>query len=94
MRVDSHATSIASPGWRKQCPYPAVQCRLHHSLWLYDVVVFGLFFVVLNKAFCGWVCPLGTVQKLMYKVGRHLKLSIRRFTQDNVDAFAPSNGRS
>jgi formate hydrogenlyase subunit 6/NADH:ubiquinone oxidoreductase subunit I len=35
---------------------------------------FLLFFVVLNKAFCGWICPLGTFQELLQLAGQKLGL--------------------
>ncbi|MES9969787.1 MAG: 4Fe-4S binding protein [Candidatus Thiodiazotropha sp.] len=35
---------------------------------------FLLFFVVLNKAFCGWVCPLGTFQEFLQIIGQKLGL--------------------
>lgn len=35
---------------------------------------FLLLFVVLNKAFCGWVCPLGTFQELLHMLGQKLGL--------------------
>jgi ferredoxin-type protein NapH len=35
---------------------------------------FLLFFVVLNKAFCGWICPLGTFQELLHILGQKLGL--------------------
>jgi polyferredoxin len=38
----------------------------------FTLLTFYLFFVLLNKAFCGWVCPLGTVQELLYRLGRLL----------------------
>jgi ferredoxin-type protein NapH len=37
---------------------------------------FLLFFVVLNKAFCGWVCPLGFFQEVLHIIGQ--KLGLRR----------------
>lgn len=38
---------------------------------------FYVFFVFLNKAFCGWICPLGTFQELLYKLGRWIRLENR-----------------
>lgn len=38
---------------------------------------FLLFFVVLNKAFCGWICPLGTFQELLHMLGTKLGLRQR-----------------
>lgn len=37
---------------------------------------FLLFFVVLNKAFCGWICPLGFFQEVLSLIGQ--KLGLRR----------------
>lgn len=55
----------------------------------FTMLTFMAFFIVLNKAFCGWVCPLGTVQELLYKIGRRLKLPVRRFAQDKVGRVRP-----
>jgi len=55
----------------------------------FTMLTFLAFFVVLNKAFCGWICPLGTVQELIYKVGRRLRLPVRRFTQETVGRIRP-----
>ena len=30
--------------------------------------------VLLNRAFCGWICPLGTLQTLFDRLGRFLKI--------------------
>ena len=52
------------------------------SLWmgfmpvLITLATFLLIFVFLNKAFCGWVCPLGFFQELMSIIGQ--KLGLRR----------------
>ena len=43
---------------------------------------FVLLFVVLNKAFCGWICPLGTFQEFLHIIGQ--KLGLQR--HENVDA--------
>lgn len=55
----------------------------------FTVLSFFAFFVVLNKAFCAWVCPLGTVQELIGKLGRRLRLPIRRLDDGNVGKARP-----
>lgn len=37
---------------------------------LFTLASFAAFFLVLGKAFCGWVCPLGTLQEWTHKLGR------------------------
>ncbi len=41
---------------------------------LVTLATFVALFVVLNKAFCGWLCPLGTFQELLHVAGRKLGL--------------------
>ncbi len=38
------------------------------------LLTFLLLFVFLNKAFCGWICPLGLFQELTHMVGQKLGL--------------------
>jgi len=45
---------------------------------------FLLLFVVLNKAFCGWICPLGTFQELLHMVGQKLGLQQQHSLTRNV----------
>jgi len=45
---------------------------------IFTLLSFMLFFVLLNKAFCGWLCPLGTLQELLYRLGRRLARPIHR----------------
>lgn len=43
---------------------------------------FILLFVFLNKAFCGWICPLGTFQEWLHIIGQKLGLQ-RHESLDN-----------
>ncbi len=56
---------------------------------LFTLLTFFAFFFVLSKAFCGWVCPLGTLQELIGKLGRRLGLPLRRFDGGNVGKVRP-----
>ncbi|GAB4354372.1 MAG: hypothetical protein Kow006_20090 [Gammaproteobacteria bacterium] len=47
---------------------------------LITLATFLLFFIALNKAFCGWICPLGFFQELTTIVGQ--KLGIK--TQESL----------
>ncbi len=55
----------------------------------FTLLTFFAFFFVLSKAFCGWVCPLGTLQELIGKLGRRLNLPLRRFDNGNVGKVRP-----
>ena len=44
---------------------------------LITLATFLVLFVFLNKAFCGWICPLGTVQELLHNLGQKLGLQRR-----------------
>jgi NAD-dependent dihydropyrimidine dehydrogenase PreA subunit len=53
---------------------------------LMSFVAFFAFFFVLGKAFCGWVCPLGTLQELIGRVGRRFGIGLRRFEANDLGA--------
>jgi len=53
---------------------------------LFSLLTFFAFFFVLGKAFCGWVCPLGTVQEIVGKLGRRLGFGLRRLDGDGLPA--------
>lgn len=56
---------------------------------LISVTTFFALFFFLNKAFCGWVCPMGTVQEVVYRVGRKFGRPLHRFNQSNVGRVRP-----
>lgn len=56
---------------------------------LFTLLTFFTFFFVLGKAFCGWICPLGTIQELINKLGRRLNLPLRRFENGSVSRVRP-----
>jgi NAD-dependent dihydropyrimidine dehydrogenase PreA subunit len=47
---------------------------------------FFAFFFVLGKAFCGWVCPLGTLQEIVGRVGRRFGFATRRLAAGDLGA--------
>jgi len=56
---------------------------------LISVATFFAMFFFLNKAFCGWVCPMGTVQEILYRIGRRMGRPLNRLNQDNVGMVRP-----
>jgi ferredoxin-type protein NapH len=55
----------------------------------FTFLTFYLFFVFLNKAFCGWICPLGTVQELLYRLGRRLGRPFRGMSETAAKRLRP-----
>ncbi|MCG8024422.1 MAG: 4Fe-4S binding protein [Candidatus Thiodiazotropha endolucinida] len=56
---------------------------------------FLLLFVVLNKAFCGWICPLGTFQEILQILARNSVCNVMRHSPEIWSAeFARQSGSS
>lgn len=57
---------------------------------LITLATFLLMFVVLNKAFCGWICPLGFFQEILSLISQKLGLKrIESLEQKTVDKIRP-----
>ena len=59
------------PGALGACPIGALQAELvspHHKIAFYTVGFFLLFGSVFGRFVCGWLCPFGLVQDLLYKI--------------------------
>ncbi len=51
---------------------------------LITLATFLILFVILNKAFCGWICPLGTFQEFLHMIGQKLGLQQKESLDHNV----------
>ena len=59
------------PGAVASCPLGAMQNALaaagHRAGW-YVLGILLLFGVILGRTICGWLCPMGLIQELLYKI--------------------------
>lgn len=55
----------------------------------FTVLSFFTFYLVFGKMFCGWVCPLGSIQELVGKLGRRLGIQQQFISPDNVTKVRP-----
>lgn len=55
----------------------------------FTLLAFYAFYFFLGKAFCGWVCPLGTVQERLHGLGRLLRRPFRHLSADAVRQLRP-----
>ena len=54
------------------------------------LITFLLFFIVLNKAFCGWICPLGFFQEMVSIIGQKLGLKkTESLSESTVNKIRP-----
>jgi len=58
---------------------------------LTTLLTFLVLFVLLNKAFCGWLCPLGFFQEVVGMIGQKLRLNRTESLDDKlVDRIRPA----
>ncbi len=55
----------------------------------FTLLAFYVFYFFLGKAFCGWVCPLGTVQEWLYRLGRVLRRPFRNLPEATAKRLRP-----
>lgn len=54
------------------------------------LITFFILIVILNKAFCGWTCPLGFFQEVISMIGTKLKIKqIKSLSYENVKKIRP-----
>lgn len=59
--------------------------KVHEASLVLMVIVFGMA-ILFGPVFCGWVCPLGSIQEWVSKIGRRLfRKRFNRFIPANVD---------
>jgi len=59
------------PGAWGSCPVGSLQAVLNRSadrISLYVAGLIGLFGILLGRLVCGWLCPFGLVQELLYRI--------------------------
>ncbi len=57
--------------------------------FLTTVITFVFLVLLLNKAWCGWVCPLGFIQDLLTKLRQFLNIRPARFLWESHDKLKP-----
>ena len=65
------------------CPLGALQNAFiasNHRISYYVIGIILLYGIVLGRSICGWLCPMGLVQEIFYKIPTH-KISKSKFTR-------------
>lgn len=90
---------LGSPSLHAVCPFGGVVSiytyftqgtfvkQIHSSSWILMWLVLVLA-VIFGPVFCGWVCPFGTVQEYLGKIGKKLfKRRYNRFIPTKIDQY-------
>ena len=71
------------PGASGACPLGSLQNSLSSTekgSWYYVVGILLLWGILFGRMICGWLCPFGLIQELLYKI-KTPKLKKNRFTR-------------
>ena len=71
------------PGASGACPLGSLQNSLSSTekgSWYYVVGILLLWGILFGRMICGWLCPFGFIQELLYKI-KTPKLKKNRFTR-------------
>ena len=69
------------------CPFGGVVQKVHQSSFVLMVLVF-LLAILFGPVFCGWVCPLGTVQEWVGKLGKKIfRKRYNHFIPSKLDRY-------
>ena len=61
--------------------------KVHEASLVLMVIVFGLT-ILFGPVFCGWICPLGSIQEWVSKIGKRLfRKRFNRFIPASVDRY-------
>ena len=55
----------------------------------FTLLAFYVFYFFIGKAFCGWICPLGTLQEWLYRLGRLLRRPFRNLPEAAAKRLRP-----
>jgi polyferredoxin len=90
---------LASASLHSLCPFGGVVSiyqyavigtfvqKIHESSFILMVLGF-LLAILVGPAFCGWVCPLGTIQEWVSKIGKKIfKRRFNRFIPYRIDRY-------
>ncbi len=55
--------------------------RKDMMIFLKQLLYFSLLVMLIGRAWCGWICPLGFFQDVLYWIGRKLRIGYVRFSK-------------
>ena len=78
------------PGAIGACPLGSIQNALASSKTKLPTYVFGiilLYSIILGRTICGFLCPVGLIQELLYKIKNYLINKVNNINNSYVKSF-------